>query len=351
MKGSPKILVVQTAFIGDVVLTTPLLSVLHSHFRDYHIDVLVIPPSANLLANHPAVREVIVFDKRGTDRGLTGILSMQRRIRSRRYEIAVIPHRSLRSGLICSAAGIRQRISFSTSAASFLMTDLVAYKKDIHEVERNLSLLAPLKIPTPERVLPSLYPSEHDSRIVTEFLSGFPDVRHVNLIALAPGSVWATKRWLSDRFAELAQHLIAQNFSVVLVGGPGDIAVGNDIQTQIGNSRLINAINKLTLLQSAELIRRCAVLISNDSAPLHIGVAMRTPVVAVFGATVPEFGFGPLGEHDEILQIDGLDCRPCSIHGGTHCPIKTFDCMKRIQVDNVLQRIHHVVVKTGALIA
>ena len=105
-------------------------------------------------------------------------------------------------------------------------------------------------------------------------------------------------------------------------------------------------MGELTLLQSGELIRRCRVLIANDSAPMHMAVAVRTPVVAIFGATVPEFGFTPLGEHDVVVQTLGLECRPCAIHGGTSCPIKTFVCMKDIQVADVLDRVNDILAKS-----
>ena len=127
-----KILVFQTAFIGDVILTLPLVQVLHRQMPDVMIDVVAIPATAGLLQNHPAINRVIVYDKRGADRGARGAISLVRRLGALHYDAALIPHRSLRSGLICFGAGIHRRIGFSTSAAPWLLTDVVPYRKEKH---------------------------------------------------------------------------------------------------------------------------------------------------------------------------------------------------------------------------
>jgi heptosyltransferase II len=344
-----KILVVQTAFIGDVVLTTPLLDALHQQYPDAEIDIVVTPAAAALLQNHPSLHEVMAYDKRGRDSGLMGIFAMYRRLRARTYDIAILPHRSFRSGMIAFSA--RRRIAFSTSSARMLMTDIVEYQPLSHEVERILSLLGPLKISIPHGALPSLYPSAQDSEVVSEILDRHTIPQGDRLIALAPGSVWATKRWLADRFAELAKELIKEDYSVVLIGGAGDRDLARALEMSVGSRRLLNTVDKLSLLQSAELIRRCRLLVSNDSAPLHIAVAMHTTVVAIFGATAPEFGFAPLGSRDKVVQIQGLDCRPCAIHGGDRCPITTFDCMKNIQVSDVVHEVHSILHATEIPIA
>ncbi len=337
-----KVLVFQTAFIGDVILTAPMIQVLHREKKDMLIDVVAVPAGASILANHPDIHRTVVYDKKGRDRGLRGALTLIGTLRNSHYDAAIIPHRSLRSGLICYLAGIPRHIGFSTSAAKFLMTDVVEYHPDRHEVERNLSLLQPLGISIPQKELPQLFPSTVDREVVDTFLRNHPDVSSSNMIAVAPGSEWVTKRWLAEGYIELAKKLLDEQFSVVLVGGQSDHTLSREIESTVGNTRLLNAAGELSLLQSAELIRRCKLIVSNDSAPMHIGVAMRTPVVAIFGATVPEFGFAPLGEHDEVVQTMGLPCRPCSIHGGNACPIKTFVCMRNISPDRVLERVHSI---------
>jgi heptosyltransferase-2 len=170
------------------------------------------------------------------------------------------------------------------------------------------------------------------------------------LVAIAPGTIWNTKRWLKERYAELAARLADERYEVMLIGGEEDEALCREIKELSGSSRVYSTAGALSTLQSAELLRRCKLLITNDSAPLHFAVAVGTPVVAIFGATVPEFGFAPYGKHDTVVETLGLPCRPCSIHGGRECPIKTFECMNAITVEKVYRRVEEVLARaTSAL--
>ncbi len=346
MQAAGRIVVFQTAFIGDVILTTPMIQLLHRQLSDVLIDVVAIPSGASVLNNHPDINDIVVYDKRGAAKGIYGMFAIVRELRKRQYDVAIIPHRSLRSGLICFLAGIPRRIGFSTSAARWLMTDVVPYRTDWHETTRNMSLLQSLDIALPDRELPCIYPSRAEVEAVDMFLTVNGVTSTERMIAIAPGSVWATKRWVADRFTLLAKRLADDGHRIVFIGGKDDVELSREIEQRIPQESLVNAVGELTLLQSGELIRRCRVLIANDSAPMHMAVAVRTPVVAIFGATVPEFGFTPLGEHDVVVQTLGLECRPCAIHGGTSCPIKTFVCMKDIQVADVLDRVNDILAKS-----
>lgn len=343
MQSPGRILVFQTAFTGDVILTLPMVQALHEHLPDVRIDFVAIPSGAQALANHPAVNRIIEYDKKGKDKGIAAAMRLAGALRSTKYDGAIIPHRSFRSAAICCAAGIPRRIGFDTSAGRWFFSDEVPYDSRSHEVQRNVQLLQPLGYRSTNNELPNLYPSQLDIEVVDAMLGWRTGE---TLVAIAPGSVWATKRWLEERFIELTRRLLVDGVFVALVGGSDDESLGERIEERIGSERIINAIGKLSLLQSAELIRRSRVLVCNDSAPMHLAVAMRTPVVAIFGATVPEFGFAPLGEHDVVVEVKGLPCRPCGIHGGDVCPVKTFDCMKRIRTDEVLERVHAIVNST-----
>ena len=338
-----KILVVQTAFVGDVLLTLPLVQSLKSAYPSSRIDMLIVPRAAELLENNPSVHQVLVFDKRGRDSGLQGFLRTVKYIRNQKYQCAIVPHRSMRSAALVTFARIPKRIGFSKSAGWFLFHDVIRYENSIHEIDRNMQLLGALGIQQSVRAYPQLYPSKGDSEIVDQFIlaKGIHDPKM--MIGIAPGTIWNTKRWFAERYSELASKLIEDGFSVVLIGGKEDEVLCKDIQVATGSGQVYNAAGKLTLLQSAELIRRCRMLISNDSAPMHLAVAVRTPVVAIFGATIPEFGFSPYGKHDIVVETKGLSCRPCSIHGGETCPIKTFDCMKNITVKNVHRQVHELI--------
>jgi heptosyltransferase II len=337
-----KILVFHTAFIGDIILLLPMLQSLRRSFPDAIIHVVAVPLSAEVLKGHPAVDETIIYDKRGSDRGIRGFSHLVRRLKAMQYTIALIPHRSLRSALACWKAGIPRRIGFSRSAGRFLFTSVVRYDPDLHEIFRNLSLPHPLDGFNAMDELPAIYPSAADAARVDSLLEHRfgPGVGgQAKMVALAPGSVWATKRWPQESYARLASALADDGVAVVLIGGREDAYLCASIARIAGGRGSVSTAGDLSLLESAELIRRCAVLVTNDSAPLHLGVAVHTPVIALFGPTVPRFGFAPLGKNDLVLEQTDLACRPCSIHGGPRCPIRTFDCMRRTSPEVVLGRV------------
>ncbi len=209
------------------------------------------------------------------------------------------------------------------------------------QIDRNLSLLHPLGIRNMVSDVPALYPSDEDRTIIDKCWKQW-ELGRQRVIAFAPGSIWATKRWLPERFAEVAKYFVQKKYRVVLVGGKEDRQLCENICSQAGSDCIVIAAGDLSLLQSAELIRRCSVLLSNDSAPLHLATAVQTPVVAIFGATVPQFGFAPRGKHDMVLGVEGLSCRPCAIHGGNRCPIGTFDCMNKMSVQTVVRAMEKI---------
>ena len=342
MKDPKNIVVFQTAFLGDVILTLPLIQVLKRNFPLASIDVVTTPVASSLVANHPSIARIIPYDKRNTQKGMKGVISFARDLRQRRYDVAVVPHRSLRTAAVLALAGIPQRIGFSNASGRFVYNHIVQYVKTKHEIERNYALLSPLGIRVTQKELPSLHPSLDDINHVNKFLFEREILNQRTMVAIAPGSVWNTKRWLVERYAQLALLLANEGKEVLIVGGNADTELGRAIIETTKHKQVHDATGRLSLLQSADLIGRCNVLVSNDSAPLHMAVAMRTPVVAIFGATVPEFGFAPYGKDDVVVETKGLSCRPCAIHGGDMCPIGTFDCMKKIEAEMVLKKVYSV---------
>jgi heptosyltransferase-2 len=329
-------LVIQTAFLGDVLLTTPLLAVLAE--RHGALDVVTTPAAVPLLETHPAVRRALAYDKRGTDRGLQGLQRLARRLRAERYDTAYLPHRSLRSALLARLAGVPRRIGFR-DGWRLLYTESHARPATGHEIDR---LLALAEAPPRHQARPSLQLTASDTGTAEQWLRGVEIAPP--FVALAPGSIWGSKRW--PHYGALAQRL-AQQFPVVLVGGPEDALLGEAIVQDAQGARwpVRNASGKLTLRQSAAVIERARVLITNDSAPLHLAQAVGTPTVAIFGPTLPSFGFGPRGPHDGTLGVEGLACRPCSAHGPRACPLGHHLCMEALAVEDVF----HAIEDTGAL--
>ncbi len=322
-------LVIQTAFLGDVVLTTPLLSAIAAHHGP--VDVVTTPIAAPLLETHPAVQNVIAYDKRGSDRGWAGLRTLAQRLKTEQYQRAYLPHRSLRTAALGMLARIPSRIGFS-GPWSFLYTEARPKPPLGHESDRLLALAdeAPGAYP------PHLRPTTDDERAAAAVVTG-------EFVALAPGSIWGSKRW--PYYGELARQL-ADYAPVVVVGGQDDVGLGEEIQRAAtggkGRQRVVNACGKLTLRQSAALIGQAIVLVTNDSAPLHLATAMGTPVVALFGPTVTEFGFGPLRAGDVALGVDELQCRPCSPHGPPQCPLGHHRCMRELTVEAVIAAIEEL---------
>ena len=327
----PTSLVIQTSFLGDTVLTTPLLVQLA---RRGAVDVVTTRASAPLLANHPAVREVIVYDKRDADRGLRGLLRLARHLRATQYEVAFLAQGSWRSSALALIAGIPSRVGFSTSAGRLLYTKRVPYDAGLHHAARLLMLARPNgREATVDELRPTLYPGAAEREAVDALLRAHRVVAGEPLIALAPGSVWATKRW--PFYPELASSL-ANAGRVVIVGGADDRELAEAITRVQANA--IDATGALSLLAAAELIARTSVLVTNDSAPLHLGSAMSTPTVAIFGPTVPEFGFGPLAPRAIVVGHTALSCRPCDAHGPQRCPLGHFRCMKELDPSSIAEQ-------------
>lgn len=328
------ILVIQTAFLGDVLLTLPTIQALRSAYPDAGLDVMVTPLAAGLLEAHPGIREVIPFDKRGKQKGIRALLALGKDLRARRYDLVMSPHKSLRTGILVQMSGAEQRIGFSDSAVRSVFTRTVAFDPKLHEIDRNLRLLSTIGVPYSNTARPELHPPEKDVREVRELLRS-RGVQTEALIGIAPGSVWYTKRWPSSAFAELVRALESAGWTCALVGAEEDRPACDEILKRAGTRRAFSVAGEFRLLQSAVLIGMCRFLVSNDSAPMHIGVAMGTAVVAIFGPTLPSFGFAPRGERDRVFETHGLTCRPCSQHGGDACPVRTFDCMHRILPESI----------------
>ena len=331
-------LVIQTAFLGDTILTTPLIAELATRGP---VDIVTTPVAAGLLQNNPALRHIFVFDKRNAQRGVTGLWSMARAIRRYRAQhatgidrtVAYLAQGSTRSAVLAVLAGAHERIGFATSPARSMYTKRVPYIENQHHAARLWRLAFPTESraePRAERLRPRLYPGAAEKAAVRDLLreQGISG----EFIALAPGSVWATKRW--PYYPELAQR-VAKRLPVVIVGGKDDEEQARAIASVVPPDRFASAVGRLPLLGSAELIGRARALVSNDSSPTHMASAMGTPTITIFGPTVPDFGFGPLARDSAVMGHPTLDCRPCDRHGPRRCPLGHWRCMRELGVDDV----------------
>ncbi len=323
------ILVIQTAWLGDNILTTPLVANLAT-FCD--MDVLTIPKCVQVYENNPNVKHIIVYDKRAKNKGINGLRRIANELSCRDYDAAIIPQKWWRSAIAAKLAGIPMRIGFDDAPAKSLYTHRVTYRNEEHDIIRLCELIKPLGV-TPEIVSPALYLSESDFSAIEEFIKLFHGRK---TIAIAPGTAWETKRYpLFDKVAEI---LTEKGFSIVAVGTESEKELCKSIMEKANGIIFTGK----TILQTAALFTKVSALIANDSGAGHIASGVGTPVISIFGPTTPEMGFYPWGKHNIIVQ-NQIDCRPCSPHGSHKCPKKHHKCMRDIAPEVIVGKVQALV--------
>ena len=310
-----KILLIQTAFIGDVILSTPLIANLHRQFPNIQIDYLVKKGNEELLSGHPNVNHVFIFDKGNK---YVSLKENIRLIRQEKYDTIVNLHRYASSGLICALSGAKQKIGFKKNPFSFLYSK--SYKHAIgngeHEVDRNLSLIASFCDITNRK--PSLYPSNEDYTFVSKF-------QGTAYYCLAPASIWFTKQAPIATWLQLIEKLSDSDHAIFLMGGPNDKALCDQIISE-STKEVRSLAGELSIMQSVAFMKNAKRNFVNDSGPLHFASAVNAPVTAFFCSTIPAFGFGPLSDDAKIIEVANLPCRPCGLHGHKTCPEGHFKC-------------------------
>jgi heptosyltransferase-2 len=324
-----KILVVQTAFIGDVVLTTALVESLHQQYPQAAIDLVVRKGNESLFNEHPFINELIVWDKK--QQKYLNWLSILKKIRAKKYDVFINLQRFAATGLwtILSSANIT--IGFDKNPFSFLFTHKVKHDVaagDVHEINRNHALTSSLGILP--LAMPKLYPTHSDYEKVKLYQAE-------KYITIAPASVWFTKQFPLTAWVSFISELKFEG-PIYIIGGPTDKALGDKIINEVvrlhstASKKVINLIGELSFLASAALQQKAVLNYVNDSAPMHFCSAVNAPVVAIYCSTIPAFGFGPLSTNSFIVETQQkLSCRPCGLHGKKQCPLGHFNCAHSIE--------------------
>ncbi|MBS1975569.1 MAG: glycosyltransferase family 9 protein [Bacteroidetes bacterium] len=326
-----KFLVIQTAFIGDVVLATCLIEKLHQHFPQAKIDFLVRKGNEALLCNNPYLDNVLVWDKKKNKQRNLWKLLLQ--VRKSHYDKVINVQRFAATGLLTAFSGAKETIGFDKNPFSFLFTKKIPHSVNngMHEIARDLHLIKDFT--DGSAAMPRLYPSQKDFRKVEEY-----QLRPY--ITVSPASVWFTKQYPVTKWISFINK-IKPGLQVHLLGGPGDINLCRQIIDACKNQPVFDLSGKLSFLESAALMKGAVMNYTNDSAPMHFASAMNAPVAAVFCSTIPAFGFGPLSDKKTIIEIkEKLDCRPCGLHGYKACPKVHFNCAHKIQDEQLLQALN-----------
>lgn len=320
-----RILIIQTAFIGDVVLATPILQRLHEAFPKAEIDFLLRKGNENLLQDDPRVHDILIWNKnKGKNKELFRLI---RKIRSERYDLLVNVQRFASMGLLTWLSNAKMKIGFDKNPFSFSFDQKVSHKLNgTHEVQRNLSLLEGIAESRPVR--PSLHLSD-------QLLDSISPYKTDPYITVAATSVWFTKQFPAEKWIEFLSNTQFTG-KIYLLGGPADFEASELIKKESGNPNIENLCGKLSLLESAALMKDAKMNYVNDSAPMHFSSAVNAPTTAIFCSTIPKFGFGPLSDNHTIIEIkEKLDCRPCGLHGFKACPKGHFKCAFDIDVSNL----------------
>lgn len=331
-RGARRVLVLQTSFLGDSLLTLPLLRRLKESLPGAKLSVLTLPKHADVFRGSQWVDSVILDDKRGIHGGVAGPWRIAAELKKQDFDLAVIPHRSFRSALVAWLAGIPRRVGFAASAGRFLLTDTVPFAWLTHDLERNLALARPLGgDATPASGEARYIEPGVPSAALTKVLADAGLTTGLRLAGIHAGAAWETKRWLPERYAELCRRLKADGLTPVLVGGPGDAALGAELAKASG---AVDLVGKTDLADLKALMGRLSLFVTNDSGPMHLAAAAGVPVVGIFGATTRELGFFPYGAGHRVVEAE-LACRPCGLHGAKSCPEGHFLCMRLLTVDQV----------------
>jgi heptosyltransferase-2 len=332
MRDNPKILIIQTAFIGDVILATPVVEALKQALPGAVIDFLVRKGNEPLLKNHPKINQLIIWDKKKLKyRNLFRIL---KQLRKNKYDLVINLQRFGATGLLTAFSKARIKVGFNKNPFSFLFTFRVKHRLGdfVHETERNLDLLEP--IIGKQKANMALYPD-------AEAIESMKKYQMVEYLCIAPTSVWFTKQFPAEKWVEFLNKI--SGYTVYLLGANSDWAACKHIIEASTNRQVVNLCGQLNLLQSAVLMKGAAMNFVNDSAPMHLASAMNAPVTALFCSTIPAFGFGPLSYNARVIETDEqLPCRPCGLHGFKSCPEGHFKCGTLINVDKLVEAIGRV---------
>jgi len=322
-----KILIIQTAFLGDVILTTSLIEKLNEKFPDSSIDFLLRKGNQVILKNNPHINEVLILDKKKKASDSYRLIKI---LRKNKYDLLVNAQRYFTTGFITCLSGAKIKIGYADNPLSFLFTKRIGYNSAMdsgqHELDKLHRLIADYT--DDKAAMPRIYIGKTEEDKISSLPGDF--------ITIHPGSVWFTKQFPRERWIEFLNK-VPEDLRIFLLGGPRERVLCDSIKDGTQHEKVENMAGDLDLIESAALMKRAKNNYVNDSAPLHICSAVGAPCTAIFCSTVPEFGFGPLSPKSRIIEIEEkLDCRPCGRHGKKKCPEGHFKCAMNIPVESLL---------------
>jgi len=327
--SSKTILIIQTAFIGDTILASQFARAVKTQYPNSRIHFFLRKGNESVIQGLDTIEKTWVWDKAG---GKTkNLFKLISDLRKMKFDLIFNLHRHFNSGLVAAMVPAKEKIGFKQNPLSIFYTRKVNHQipdpRGWHEVQRNLELLGNYPIsPDAKNYRPELPITSKHFEKVAEFSQG-------DYFVIAPASVWFTKAWSESKYKELSLALSKKGL-VYFIGGPGD----KELCERIGSG--INLCGKLSLLESAALMKNAKRVFVNDSAPLHLASCVNAKTTAIFCSTIPGFGYTPLAQDSIIIDVsDTLACRPCGLHGHRECPLGHFKCSLDIDVSKVLDTV------------
>jgi len=326
-----RVLIIQTAFIGDAILTLPLIQELKKSRPNSIIDIITIPKCMEIFKSSPYINNVISYDKRGTEKTLLKLYRFSKKINENRYDKLFCLHRSLRSAILSLFIKAGIKTGFRNSALPYIFDKVIDYRFDYHEVRRNLGFIENECDSEKWRILPEVKTANKQiSEIKGEYKEG--------IIAMAPGSVWHTKKYPLEYFSRVIEILSEKDFGFVIIGDNKESEAGKELSYQ-HPGRVWDLCGKLSIIESIDILRKCRLLITNDSAPTHFGMAAGIKVLTIYTSTVPNFGFYPYNWGSDFIGLDDLECKPCGMHGFRECPKGHFECANKLLPEMVAEKV------------
>jgi len=327
MSSPNKVLIIQTAFLGDAILISSLLEKIRVESPESTIHLLVRKGNESVFEAYPHANlaKVWAYDKKHK---WASWQALQKELKAESFDRVFVAQRFFGMGLLSLVIGAKKVAGFDKNPLSWFFSERISHDWGTgkHETERNTDLLKSwlgLQV-----FKPYLSPIKKD----------LPQGLHASsYICISPGSVWETKRTPVRVWIDFIK-LLPKNQFVVLMGAPNEVHLAEEIEKACPEHSIINEAGKHGLVDAIRIYQQSLMSYVNDSGPMHICSAVDTPTVAVFCSTIPAFGFGPLATLNRIVQIDGLDCRPCGDHGKISCPLAHYACGNQITGHQLLKQ-------------
>ena len=358
-----KILLIKLSAVGDVVHTIPVLNKLRRRYPMAQLDWLVTPSIAELLRHNPAISNIIEFERDAWSRPwrfapFASYARLAAELRASAYDLVVDMHGQFRTAALTLATGAPARIGFDRPRAGVWNASprkfpeqarkhawkgaregsWLAYTHhipvptlDLHAVDRYLNVGPILGLDREPADFSFPIPQSAVSRVEAPLAKH--GVKRTDIVVIAPGTIWETKQWESDKFAKVARHFMSNGFAVILIGSQRERAVSEEVARLAPGAADLAGMT--TLSELAALIHRSAICITNDSGPMHLAVALNRPVISIFGPTDPIW-IGPYGRANAVLQAD-LECSPCYLRKLKHC-VHDHACMRSVSPLAVIER-------------